>query len=438
MLISQQKITVIAIFLTALLLVFAFFITGQYQQPIVTGAGNESGTIPALNISQNETTGSGLTARPLWQYTYPSGDGVQAVSVDRNGNAIVAGTRFSDLYYFNRTGTAVWYHEGTRDPEAVSIIRRNPEGRYGLNGVTASADGNYTGVVSASGQNAYYYQNGTPVLGGEWASVYSGGQNVATSDDGRYFVAGIGYGNNNNVLFYDLQHLNPHFYRGGTNHETWHYTTYNSVGASGIQNPSPDPHDPAGVHVAICADGKYVAAVSEDSRVYYFNQSGSLLWSNITGRSLENVAMSADGQYVAAASRDHNVYYFNATGSRLWIFTTGNVVKSVAVTADGQYIAAGSDDSNIYLLEKDGTLRWKYSADGPVETVAMSRDGNTIAAGSDDNSLYCFDQSGTLLWNYTTGGKVKSVAVSGDGKYVAAGSEDGNVYFFDRKGESSH
>jgi len=316
----------------------------------------------------------------------------------------------------------------------ISIIRGNHDSPYGLSGVAVSADGKYTGVVSATGQNAYYYQNGTPILGDEWATVRSGGQNVATSDDGQYYVAGIGHGNNNNVLFYDLGNLKPHNYRGWTNHETWQYTTYNSIHDSGLKNPPSDPHDPLGVHVAISADGRNVAAVSEDSRVYYFNQSGTLLWSNITGYSLENVAMSTDGQYVAAASRDHNVYFFNASGFRLWNFTAGNVVKSVSVTADGQYITAGSDDSAIYLLGKDGTLRWKYSTEGPVETVAMSRDGQTIAAGSDDHTLYCFNQSEMLLWTYQTGGKVRSVAVSGDGKYIVAGSEDGNVYFFSREG----
>ena len=432
----MHRITFISkIFLAAILLLFVIFMSGcLFQQHPANQSSNMSPEISVTNTSQNETMRSIHIAQPLWKYTYPSGDWVQTVSVDRLGNAIIVGTRFSDLYYFNRTGMVVWDNEGISNSEAISTIRGNQDRHYGLSGVGVSADGKYIGIVSASGQNSYYYRNSTPVVNNEWATVYSKGQNVAISDDGRYYVAGIGYGNNNNVLFYDLLHLNPHFYRGWTNHETWHYTTYNSISDSGLTPVVSDPHDPVGVHVAISADGQYVAAVSEDSRVYYFNQSGSLLWNNITGRSLENVAMSADGKYIAVASRDHNIYYYDATGTRSWNYSTGSIVKSVAVNRDGNYIAAGSDDSHVYLFDRNGTLLWEYATGGPVESVSISRNGQTIAAGSDDHLVYCFNPTGDLLWKYTTGDKVRSVSVSGDGEYVAAGSWDGNVYFFNRRG----
>jgi len=207
MLTSRQKITGITITLAVLLLASVLLITGQSQQPNVNSTGNESGGIAGTNQTLNQTVGSIRFAQPIWQCTFPIGDGVQAVSVDRVGDAIVVGTRFSDLYYFNRSGTVVKFHDGTRDPEMISIIRGNRESPYGVSGVAISAEGKYTGVVSATGQNAYYYQNGTPMLGNEWATVRSGGQNVATSDDGQYYVAGIGHGNNNNVLFCSVENL---------------------------------------------------------------------------------------------------------------------------------------------------------------------------------------------------------------------------------------
>ncbi|MDO9539815.1 MAG: WD40 repeat domain-containing protein [Methanocalculus sp.] len=384
--------------------------------------------------SQGEITESFHQALPLWNYTFPFGDWVQAVSVNKDGSAIVAGTRYSHVQYFNRTGTVLWRQNGITDTQIIlRILQQNLDTPHGISGIAVSADDNYTGIVTARGQNAYYDRNGTSVWGTDWSTIRSQGRNVAISDDGRYFIAGVGY-RHNNVIFYDLQHLTQYFNRGSECHDTWHYTTYNSIGSSGLNDPSSGPNDPTGVHVAISSDGQYIVAVSEDSRVYYFDQSGKVLWNNITGNSLENVAMSSDGHYIAAASQDYNVYFFNETGFRLWNYTTGDIVKSVAVNTDGQYLAAGSDDRNIYLLNRDGTLLWKYLTGAPVKTVAMSREGQTIVAGSADHTIYCFDQSGTLLWKYTTGNMVNSVAVSGDGNYVAAGSNDGNVYFFNREG----
>jgi WD40 repeat protein len=447
MLTKRQKITGITITLAVLLLASAFLIPGLFQQPIENGSGNESSRTPGSQILQNESTGSVQLARPLWHYNFNDNQHQQLFMVNNfNRN----GVRQWDAYSLNQTGgfsKVVPVVSINNDGSVIAAGVYIPELQAGIMGIGVSGDGNYTGIVSYRGGNEYFTANGSPAWGtaGDAYDAHGDthGQNVAVSDDGSSFSVGLGP-SRNTILYYNLtaarqkdlpfvEHDFHHAYRT-YQHEAWSFTTYNSIRDSGLKPVVSDPHDPAGVHVAISADGQNVAAVSEDSRVYYFNQSGSLLWSNITGRSLENVAMSADGQYVAAASRDHNVYYFNATGSRLWNFTTGNVVKSVAISNNGQFITAGSDDSSVYFFEWNGSLLWNYRSGGPVESVSMSRDGQTIAAGSDDHSLYCFNQSGTLLWKYSTGGMVKSIAVSGDGKYVVAGSGDGNVYFFSRDG----
>lgn len=366
-----------------------------------------------LNHQKNLIGAANINCSMQPYFTYSAGGTVIKTAMSTDGQFIVAGVYSvknqstgrdeGRVYAFNRSGSLLWVNKPGATGSAESSFVAD---------AAVSAENQYVAVLNYYGELYYFDKNGTLLW---WKGRgESQGKNVAVSDSGDYIARGTG--SHNWVDYY---------FNNGTS--LWYFTTYNL-------ESSPDGHDFTGVHVAISADGRNVAAVSEDSRVYYFNQNGSLLWSNITGYSLENVAMSSDGKYIAVASRDHNVYYYNATGSRLWNFTTGDVVKSVAIDADGQYIAVGSNDSRVYLLGNDKTLHWDYSTGGPVKTVAMSRDGQTVAAGSEDHTLYCFNQSGTLLWKYITEGKVKSVAVSGDGKYIAAGSEDGNVYFFNRDG----
>ncbi|GEM_PF-3346874 len=156
-----------------------------------------------------------------------------------------------------------------------------------------------------------------------------------------------------------------------------------------------------------------------------------LLWSYETGGLVNSVSVSSDGSYIAAGSDDTKVYFFNREGKLIWGYKTGYPVCSVSVSSDGSYIAAGSMDYNVYYFNREGKLIWSYETGDQVWGVSVSSDGSYIAAGSRDNNTYFFNREGKLIWSYKTGKDVKSVSVSSDGSYIAAGSGDNNVYFFD-------
>jgi serine/threonine protein kinase len=176
-----------------------------------------------------------------------------------------------------------------------------------------------------------------------------------------------------------------------------------------------------GIVLSVAIGDGYVAG-SGDEKVYLFDYSGKLRWSYQAGKRVWSVAIG-DG-YVAAGSEDNKVYLFNYSGKLLWSYQAGGIVRSVAI-GDG-YVAAGGDDKKVYLFDYSGKLLWSYQAGDSVKSVAIG-DGY-VAAGSGDNKVYLFDYSGKLLWSYQAGGIVRSVAI-GDG-YVAAGSEDDKVYLF--------
>jgi len=173
-----------------------------------------------------------------------------------------------------------------------------------------------------------------------------------------------------------------------------------------------------------------------------------LLWSYQTGADVRPVSISSDGSYIAAGSDDNKVYLFSHTSSTpLWTYTTSSRVRSVSISSDGNYIAAGSEDLRVYFFSRtSSTPLWSYKTTGGVCSVAISSDGNYIAAGNwaaenypDPYSMsegywgevYLFSStSSTPLWTYTTSnyGYVRSVSISSDGNYIAAGGGDNKVH----------
>ena len=187
--------------------------------------------------------------------------------------------------------------------------------------------------------------------------------------------------------------------------------------------------------IAISSNGEYIAAGSNDYKVYLFDKDSSTpLQSYSTGHDVVSVAISADGKYIAAGSVDNKVYLFDKDSSTpLWSYNTGNWVWSVTISMDGEYIGAGSH-RNVYLFDKDSsTPLWEYTTGSEVDSIAVSADGEYIVAGSADAKIRLFDKDNSApLWSYETGGAVRSVAISADGKYISAGSSDEKVYLFDK------
>jgi len=190
--------------------------------------------------------------------------------------------------------------------------------------------------------------------------------------------------------------------------------------------------------VVISADGQYIAAGSEDNKVYLFEQDNSTpLWSYTTNEKMHSVAISADGQYIAAGSFDCRVMLFGReSSSYLWSYASGagSLVYSVAISADGEYIAAGTSYDTVYLFGQDSaTPLWSYTGEETMLSVAISADGEYIVAGSYDGMVYLFHKdNSTPLWSYSAGDQVWSVDISADGEYIVAGSYDDMVYLFDR------
>lgn len=195
-------------------------------------------------------------------------------------------------------------------------------------------------------------------------------------------------------------------------------------------------------------DGKEVAIIDDNARLYVFNSRGGLLWSadlpagscgtapgDARGNSAPAVgAIYGDGQpYVVASfgtiqssSCDGGVaVYRGSSGARAWVFSLRGwqaqqgyppealygVVSSPALAdtdGDGDMeIGFGALDRNVYLLNPDGSVRWYYVAadttwsspafadangDGKLEMVIGTDITANAAIGTQDGGyLYVFD-----------------------------------------------
>ncbi len=208
--------------------------------------------------------------------------------------------------------------------------------------------------------------------------------------------------------------------------------------------------------VSISSDGSYIAAGSDDGKVYLFSSASSTpVWSYTTGGWVRSVAISPDGNYLVAGSYDGNVYLFSRSSSTPFLtYDAGEKVVSVSISSDGSYIVAGSWDTNAYYYSyskisvfsrTSSTPLWTHTTDkgvdgseGLVNSVKISSDGNYISAASADNVLFFSRGSSTPSWTYDAGnvGTMNSAAISANGGYIAAGdyddvpTTDGKVYLF--------
>ncbi len=150
---------------------------------------------------------------------------------------------------------------------------------------------------------------------------------------------------------------------------------------------------------------------------------------------VRSVAVSADGRYIASVSDDHRARVWDAdSGSRLHDWDVGDkgAVWSVAFMPDspvGTRIATGNESGTLQLWDVNGgKTSSPMEHGGPVNSIAFSRDGRLIATGSGDGVVRVWDAATGTERQHIAAGKtsVRSVAF-GPADLVASGGDDYTV-----------
>lgn len=140
-------------------------------------------------------------------------------------------------------------------------------------------------------------------------------------------------------------------------------------------------------------------------------------------------ALGKNDEIHIGTADDTSVYTFSPTGSLLWSYKTGDhVISSPAVDSNWR-IYIGSNDTNMYTLNSSGSLVWSYAADGTVQSSAALGSDGMIYFGSTDygQRAYALNSNGSLCWEYILGGSGSSPAIGSDGRlYIKSQPNDDN------------
>jgi WD40 repeat protein len=188
-------------------------------------------------------------------------------------------------------------------------------------------------------------------------------------------------------------------------------------------------------HVALSADGAYLAAATSTGEVHLWRIVDRTLVASLRGHTgaVWGVALSPDGRLVASGGFDGAIKLWDSQNSRLLTTLHGHTggVNGVALSTDGRLVASGGYDATVRLWDANvgrllATLEGHTAG---VNGVALSADGRQIVSGSWDHTVKLWKtETGELLATLAghTGG-VWGVALSGDGHLVVSGSFDGTV-----------
>jgi WD40 repeat protein len=203
-------------------------------------------------------------------------------------------------------------------------------------------------------------------------------------------------------------------------------------------------------NVAISADGRLVAAASDDGKVQVWNLNDPQPAPKVLGRSHEGrvtgIALSRDGRLLASAGVDGVIDISDPYGIDMRSIDTGGPIFTVAFDPAADRLAAGGADGAIRIWNLGSVPSGisKVSADderpnahvGGVMSVAFSPKGDLLASGGADFAVCLWDsdtltpaeQSPTLQGHTAA---VTSVAFSADGARLVSGSNDMTVRLWD-------
>ncbi len=271
--------------------------------------------------------------------------------------------------------------------------------------VGVSADGNYT-VAGTDNGNLYLLDSNGSL---RWQKNFPVDvECVAISGDGSRIVAGV------------------HEYRSGYPD----IYLYDNLGGTIWQRDLVQgswPND-----VAISPDATHIVTGDQLNLTYFYDISGSLLWTHTAGYWISAVSTSSGGEYTAVGSWDDNLYFFDKSGNLLWSKPFEYNVEAVSVSPEGQYVAAGCPTiDDLSLFANNGTLLLEAPFYISIDAVSVSANANRMVV-ADYEKIAVIDKTANIICTHEKEGYATyiDVAITADGKYIAFGYGD-YIYFYD-------
>ena len=268
----------------------------------------------------------------------------------------------------------------------------------------ALAVGTANGTVS-------YYQKGKTVP--QW--VYTGGSGIVSvlvSEEGDY------------VLAMDMNHT---------------VSLFRSLGV-GVNTPRWSQTLQGGRILGIHSSGGIPPIVymlaSVDGRILVFSSRDGLLWEYSTGTGGVAAEISFDGKYMAAVDADGRVYLFDMGEPHpVWVSTTGVTGGVISLSQASRVAVGGGDPSGgghvLSLSLEDGEKLWEWRTASPVTSVSMSSAGSKVVVYEREGGASVLTETlGEVAGReLRVAESVESVWSPPFGSYAVALGAEGRVYF---------
>jgi WD40 repeat protein len=196
-----------------------------------------------------------------------------------------------------------------------------------------------------------------------------------------------------------------------------------------------------GGHLLAVADSNSLRVWDTGSPTWRSNLRASARFLPVESKTLTSLAISADGRALAAGSDDGNVHVWNLDDPQpkpqALPHPHQGRVTAVALSRDGRRVASGGADGIIDLSALNGTDMRSITTRWEPFTVAFDPAGNRLAAGGSDGAIRVWNvatlppaggevPADTSVLNAHDGG-VMSVTFSPNGNLVASGGADAQV-----------
>jgi WD40 repeat protein len=121
-----------------------------------------------------------------------------------------------------------------------------------------------------------------------------------------------------------------------------------------------DPEEKEVFSLAMSPNGKYLASINEDKRLFIWDLSGkqiAIAKRGLIGFGTPEVKFTPDGDYIAVSSENDTVIFFDLSGHKVKELKTNSVVRTFEFTPNGQEIVTGNSRGfvqfwNLRTLEK--------------------------------------------------------------------------------------
>ena len=204
-------------------------------------------------------------------------------------------------------------------------------------------------------------------------------------------------------------------------------------------------------------DGKYIVSGTkyDNSVIMWRTSDGTELWRKYAEQEVERVGWSADGKYVAACSEDYRVTIYEAESGEVFkVLEHSKAIDGLTWSHKGKLLATGEE---VTQIGNDKTQGWIHIFDmdqgKEIKKVDFGNTVNELFFTEDDQYLLAVGHGAVKVYKTADWSLVQTLkpdyhviftsgVFSPDGKYVLAvgqgGTSRGNAYLWEWERRQAH